>query len=168
MAALRLMVGYGTVAVRSEIQWYRECLLSDNDVHSIGKVEPLNIRGRPDNYLAPTFYGATREIRCRIVHSRRRLLHKFQPNRSRNFVWTACRSGRVRFFELLAPCDFFISKQENVTRRAAIWVEWESTLLTSKKTYFAGISKKSEHRWVNFVEEKEDYVEKNILIFTKY
>jgi len=38
------------------------------------------------------------EMYYRVVHSRRRLLSKFQPNRTRSFVLTACGIGRVRGF----------------------------------------------------------------------
>ena len=58
------------------------------------------LRGQSDKYLASPPDGATiaREIYYRIVHCRRRLLSKFQPNRTRNFVMTACGSCRVRGF----------------------------------------------------------------------
>jgi len=60
-----------------------------------------NIRGQSDKYLASPPDGVTiaREIYYRVVHSRRRLLSKFQPNRTRNFVLTACGIGRVRGFQ---------------------------------------------------------------------
>jgi len=55
------------------------------------------VRGQSDKYLASPPDGVTiaREIFYRIVHSRRRLLSKFQP-RSRSFVLTACGIGRFR------------------------------------------------------------------------
>jgi len=58
------------------------------------------IRGQSDNYLASPPDGVTiaREIYYRVVFSRRRLLSKFQPNRTRCFVLTACGIGRVRGF----------------------------------------------------------------------
>ena len=59
------------------------------------------IRGWSDKYLAPPPDGATiaREIYYRVVHCRRRLLSKFQPNQTRSFVLTACGSCRVRGFK---------------------------------------------------------------------
>ena len=59
-----------------------------------------HIRGRPDKYLASPPEGATiaRQIYHRVVHSRRRLLSKFQSNRNRSFVLTACGNGLVRGF----------------------------------------------------------------------
>ena len=58
------------------------------------------LRGRSDKYLTSLPKGVTiaREIYSRVVHSRRRLLLKFQSNRTRSFVLTACRNGRVRGF----------------------------------------------------------------------
>ena len=52
------------------------------------------VRGRPDKYLASPPDGATiaRKIYYRVVHCHRRLLSKFQPNRTRSFVLTACGS----------------------------------------------------------------------------
>ena len=60
----------------------------------------LQIRRRFDKCLASPPEGATiaREIYYRVVHSRRRLLSKFQSNRTRSFVLTACANGRVRGF----------------------------------------------------------------------
>jgi len=55
------------------------------------------IRGQSDKYLAsPTDVTIAREIYYRVVHSRRRLLSKFQPNRTRSFGLTACGIGHVR------------------------------------------------------------------------
>jgi len=53
-----------------------------------------------DKYLASPPDGVTfaREIYYRVVHSRRRLLSKFQPNRTLSFVLTACGLGRFRGF----------------------------------------------------------------------
>jgi len=58
------------------------------------------IRGPSDKYLASPSDGVTiaREINYRVVHFRRLLLSKFQPNRTRSFVLTACGIGRVRGF----------------------------------------------------------------------
>ena len=58
------------------------------------------VRGRSDKYLASPLDGATiaKETYCRVVHSRRRSLSKFQSDRTRNFVLTACGIGRVREF----------------------------------------------------------------------
>ena len=58
------------------------------------------VRGRSDNNLASSPAGATiaREIYYRVVHSRRRLLSKFQSNWTRSSVLTACGNGRVRGF----------------------------------------------------------------------
>ena len=58
------------------------------------------IRGRSDKYLASSLEGVTIaiEICYRVVHYRRRLLSKFQSNRTRSFVLTACGNGRVRGF----------------------------------------------------------------------
>jgi len=59
------------------------------------------LRGQSDKYLASPPDGVTiaRKIYYRVVHSRRRLLPKFQPNRTRSFVLTACGIGRVRGFQ---------------------------------------------------------------------
>jgi len=56
------------------------------------------VRGQSDKNLGSPPDGATiaREIYFRVVRSRRRLLSKFQPNRTRSFVLTACGTGRVR------------------------------------------------------------------------
>ena len=56
----------------------------------------MNIRGRSDKYLASRSNGASiaREIYYRVVHSLTRLLSKYQPNRTRGFVFTACGNGR--------------------------------------------------------------------------
>ena len=53
---------------------------------------------RSDEYLASPPDGATtaRKIYNRVVHCRRRLLAKFQPNRTRSFVSTACGNCRIR------------------------------------------------------------------------
>ena len=58
------------------------------------------LRGRSDKYLASPPEGVTiaREMYHRVVHCRRRLLSKFQSNRTRSFVLTACGNGRVRGF----------------------------------------------------------------------
>jgi len=55
------------------------------------------IRGQSDKNLASQPVGVTiaREINFRVVKSRRLLLSKFQPNRTRSFVLTACGIGRV-------------------------------------------------------------------------
>ena len=60
-----------------------------------------HIRGRSYKYLASLPEGATiaREIYCRVVHSRRRLLSKYQSNRTRGFVITTRKNGRVRGFD---------------------------------------------------------------------
>jgi len=52
----------------------------------------LVLRGQSDKYLASPPDGVTiaREIYYRVVHSRRWLLSKFHPNRTRSFVLTAC------------------------------------------------------------------------------
>ena len=59
----------------------------------------FDLRRQSDKYLAlpPDDASIAREIYYR-VHSRRRLLSKFQPNRTRSFVLTACGSRRVRGF----------------------------------------------------------------------
>ena len=51
-------------------------------------------------YLAssPEIATIAREIYYRVVHSRRRLLSKFQSNRTRSFILTACGNGQVRGF----------------------------------------------------------------------
>ena len=53
------------------------------------------IRGRSDKYLVLPPEGATiaREIYYRVVHSRRRLLSKFQSNRTRSFVLSRVETG---------------------------------------------------------------------------
>ena len=58
------------------------------------------IRGRFDNSLASPSEGSTiaREIYYLVVHSRRRLLSKFQSNRTRSFVLTAPGNGCARGF----------------------------------------------------------------------
>jgi len=48
--------------------------------------------------LPPDGVTIAREIYYRVVRSRRRLLSKFQPNRTCSFVLTACGIGRVRGF----------------------------------------------------------------------
>jgi len=57
-------------------------------------------RGQSHKYLAspPDGVTITKEIYYRVVHSCRRLLSKFQPNRTLSFVLTACGIGRVRGF----------------------------------------------------------------------
>ena len=57
------------------------------------------IRGWFDKYLASPPDGASiaREIYYRIVHSHRWLWSKFQPNRTRSFVLTACGSVSADF-----------------------------------------------------------------------
>jgi len=61
---------------------------------------PFGLQGQSDKYIASPPDGVTiaREMYYRVVHSRRRLLSKFQPNRIRSFVLTACGMGRVRGF----------------------------------------------------------------------
>jgi len=58
------------------------------------------LRGQSDKYLDSPPDGVTiaREIYYRVVHSRRRLLSKFQPNRTCSFVLTACGIARAREF----------------------------------------------------------------------
>ena len=53
---------------------------------------------RSDKYLDSPPDGATiaREIYYHVVHCRRRLLPKFQPNRTRSFVLIACGLCRLR------------------------------------------------------------------------
>ena len=65
------------------------------------RISIVHIRGWFDKYLASPLKGVTiaREIYYRVVHSRRRLLTKFQLNRTRSFVLTACENGRVRGFD---------------------------------------------------------------------
>ena len=60
-------------------------------VYTVSSVR-VCLRGRSDKYLVSPPEGATiaREIYYRVVHSRRRLLSKFQSNRTRSFVLTAC------------------------------------------------------------------------------
>ena len=62
------------------------------------KIEWHHIRGQSDKYLASPPEGATiaRETYYRVVHSRSRLLSKFQSNRTRSLVLTACGNGRIR------------------------------------------------------------------------
>ena len=63
-------------------------------------VKYQHIRRWSDKYLTSPPEGATiaREIYYRVVHSRRRLHQKFQSNRTRSFVLTACGNERVRGF----------------------------------------------------------------------
>ena len=74
------------------------------DVHIVNshyfKLQTSNIRGRCSKYLASPPEGASivREIYYRVVHSRSRLLSKFQSNRTRSFVLPACGNERVRGF----------------------------------------------------------------------
>ena len=66
----------------------------------IGKLTKRLIWGRSDKYLALPPGGATIAIETyyRVIHSRRRLLSKFQLNPTRSFVLTACGNGRLRGF----------------------------------------------------------------------
>ena len=59
-----------------------------------------SIRGRSDMYLAspPDGVSIARDIYYRVVHSHRRLLSKFQSNRTFSFVLTACGSGHAGGF----------------------------------------------------------------------
>ena len=71
-----------------------------SNIWNLNRLLKKLIRGRSDKYLASPHDGATiaREIYYRVVHCRRRLLSKFQPNRTRSFVLTTCGSCRVRGF----------------------------------------------------------------------
>ena len=62
--------------------------------------QPQHLRGRSDKYLASPPKGANiaREIYYRVVHSRRYFSSKFQLNRTRIFVLTACGNERVPGF----------------------------------------------------------------------
>jgi len=60
------------------------------------KVEVTTIPPNPP--YEPDGVTIAREIYYHVVHYRRRLLSKFQPNRTRSYVLTACGIGRVRGF----------------------------------------------------------------------
>ena len=64
-------------------------VLVNDENHLRGQSQSLiNLRGQFDKCLASPPERATiaREIYYRVVHSRRRLLSKFQSNRTRSFV----------------------------------------------------------------------------------
>jgi len=82
------------------------------------------MRGQSDKYLASPLDGVTiaREIYYRVVHFRRRLLSKFQPNRTRSFVLTACGIGRVRGFKkngerAISVCDSVLVFEREIAQR---------------------------------------------------
>ena len=73
--------------------FYWNFLLILNTKHKIHNLQRRYLASPPEGAII------AREIDYRVVHSRRRLLSKFQSNRTRSFVLTACGNGRVRGFD---------------------------------------------------------------------
>ena len=76
-------------------------MYASNNIGRIIYSAGANLRGRSDKYLVSPPEGATitRDIYYCVVNSREGLLSKFQSNRTRSFVLTACGNGRV--------CEFY-------------------------------------------------------------
>ena len=83
-------------------------------------VHCCDIRGRSDKYLAslPESAIIAREICYRVVHSCRRLLSKFQSNRTCRFVLTACGNGRI--------CGFFKNGKRAISLMWFLFLERKS------------------------------------------
>ena len=86
---------YNYTRTFSKLCGYKYDLEEHSVVLSHGRYD---VRGRSDKYLSSPPEGAiiAREIYYRVVHSRRRLLSKFQSNRTRSFVLSECGNGRYK------------------------------------------------------------------------